>query len=604
MLPMHTPQEQERDARSQRASLRIVERDGDKPLRESLRSRGVTIVTPNANATESVQMNQTTLTPQQAAEITPSLWSTKEFYVYYVAAMIIIPYMIYVPIYLSSDKRPEYPRYANRLVKGWMGGRLRDDSDHQYRLLRKNGVILMAVMTVYALLSHCIRWIAQQCRNTVYAKRIRLAFLGVTGLVFVTALHGANVMKLLLIALLNYVIASSAAWLPPAVVTCAVWMFNGAVLFLVFYTNGAPYKTLSLSLAWLDEHPGLIRRWYISYNFTMLRLVSFAMDYVWARSSRHQPVSAGSAGRESKVLSSKDRATWPHALSSYTFVTQITYLFYPPLFIAGPLMTFNDFYAQMCKPLHIPLRVIAGYALRCIVSVLSIEFMLHYMYVNAIKSEGNWDVYSPMELAILSFWALEIMWFKLAVPWRLFRLWALLDGVDVPENMIRAICNCPSAIRFWRAWHRSYNLWVVRYIYIPLGGSRHQALSSLVVFTFVALWHDLSFTLLAWAWLIVLFILPELLGRALVPAKVYGHRPWFRHVRALGTVANIFMMISANLVGFVIGIDGVRTVWSKMIETRDGWICLAQLIGVLWMAAQLMYEYRAEERRRGIWRAC
>ena len=118
---MHTPQEQERDARSQRASLRIVERDGDKPLRESLRSRGVTIVTPNANATESVQMNQTTLTPQQAAEITPSLWSTREFYAYYVAAMIIIPYMIYVPIYLSSDKRPEYPRYANRLVQGWMG---------------------------------------------------------------------------------------------------------------------------------------------------------------------------------------------------------------------------------------------------------------------------------------------------------------------------------------------------------------------------------------------------------------------------------------------------------------------------------------------------
>ena len=174
--------------------------------------------------------------------------------------------------------------------------------------------------------------------------------------------------------------------------------------------------------------------------------------------------------------------------------------------------------------------------------------------------------------------------------------------MDVPENVIRSITNSPSALRFWRAWHRSYNLWVVRYIYIPLGGAKRQLVSSLVVFTFVALWHDLSFTLLAWAWLIVLFLVPEIVGRSLVPSRVYGQRPWFRHVRALGTVANMFMMISANLVGFVIGLDGVQLVWSQMVETGAGRVCLLQLIVVLFIAAQLMYEYRAEEWRRGIWK--
>ena len=105
--------------------------------------------------------------------------------------------------------------------------------------------------------------------------------------------------------------------------------------------------------------------------------------------------------------------------------------------------------------------------------------------------------------------------------------------------MIRCVANNYSTLGFWRSWHRSYNLWVVRYvvsalcilpacsiltpryIYIPVGGGRNAALSTLLVFTFVALWHDLSFKLLAWGWLVSLFILPELAARKLLPfAKV------------------------------------------------------------------------------------
>lgn len=44
-------------------------------------------------------------------------------------------------------------------------------------------------------------------------------------------------------------------------------------------------------------------------------------------------------------------------------------------------------------------------------------------------------------------------------------------------------------------------------------------LNSLLVFTFVALWHDLTFKLLAWGWLASLFILPELAARFILPAS-------------------------------------------------------------------------------------
>jgi D-alanyl-lipoteichoic acid acyltransferase DltB (MBOAT superfamily) len=51
----------------------------------------------------------------------------------------------------------------------------------------------------------------------------------------------------------------------------------------------------------------------------------------------------------------------------------------------------------------------------------------------------------------------------------------------------------------------------ISYVYIPLGGSKYAAYNMWPVFTFVAVWHDVSFKLLTWAWLICLFILPELI---------------------------------------------------------------------------------------------
>jgi D-alanyl-lipoteichoic acid acyltransferase DltB (MBOAT superfamily) len=55
------------------------------------------------------------------------------------------------------------------------------------------------------------------------------------------------------------------------------------------------------------------------------------------------------------------------------------------------------------------------------------------------------------------------------------------------------------------------------YIYIPVGGANRVVLNTLLVFTFVALWHDLTFKLLAWGWLVSLFIIPELTARFLLP---------------------------------------------------------------------------------------
>jgi D-alanyl-lipoteichoic acid acyltransferase DltB (MBOAT superfamily) len=64
---------------------------------------------------------------------------------------------------------------------------------------------------------------------------------------------------------------------------------------------------------------------------------------------------------------------------------------------------------------------------------------------------------------------------------------------------------------FWRAWHRSFNVWLIKYIYLPLGGKNCKILNIWIVFSFVALWHDLKLNLLFWGWFICIFLIPEIL---------------------------------------------------------------------------------------------
>jgi hypothetical protein len=148
------------------------------------------------------------------------------------------------------------------------------------------------------------------------------------------------------------------------------------------------------------------------------------------------------------------------------------------------------------------------------------------------------------------------------------RFWALADGLDAPENLPRCLCTNYDIASFWKHWHASYNLWLVRYMYIPLGGGAWRLLNVWPIFTFVALWHDLEPRMLSWAWLMALIVAPEAGGKWL------GARPWcipdkagrpFRYAAAAAAAANLLLLITANLVGFVFGAAGVRPFLSRVL---------------------------------------
>ena len=132
--------------------------------------------------------------------------------------------------------------------------------------------------------------------------------------------------------------------------------------------------------------------------------------------------------------------------------------------------------------------------------------------------------------------------------------WA--DGIYAEENMNRCIYNNYSFEGFWRQWHGSYNIWLIRYMNIPLGGKQKKLLNTFIIFSFVALWHDLWFNLLLWAWCIYLCLIPEIIIKSYFTnenRQYLKYKMWFRYLRAWFCSIDIILLITANLIGFGIG---------------------------------------------------
>lgn len=589
------------------------------------------------------------------SDVQSSKWNTPEFYFYYFIFLMAVPSMFGVAFQVSKQSHPGYKTYEHLLSPGWIPGRKVDNSDQQYASVRNNFPYMALVVILHPLLRRLYDgfWRTETYTNVPSSlgtssngslthglpasaaadvrleQRIKFDF--AFALVFITVLHGTSAFKVLVILWLNYQIATA---LPRQYVTPATWICNIGILFANELCRGYPYKMLlggSSLGAFLDSYGGLMSRWEVLFNITILRLISFNMDYLWAVSSR------GSSSLEVTIptfafyrepadyrqkkqldpsnLSERDRVSIPAAPSDYSFRNYLAYTLYSPLYLAGPILTFNDYISQCRYRLSSITRERTFlYAIRFLVLLLTMELVLHFIYAVAIsKSHPDWNIYSPFQLSMLGYFNLHIIWLKLLIPWRFFRLWSLLDGIDPPENMARCMSDNYSALAFWRGWHRSYNRWIVRYIFIPIGGSREagpwgkvrSVVNFLAVFTFVALWHDINLRVLMWGWLITLFVLPEILATLAFPAKRWRDRPnTYRVLCGIGGAFNILLMMIANLVGFAIGIDGLKGLVQGIVGSAAGVAFLAGACGALFVGVQVMFEVREEEKRHGIRMKC
>ena len=135
----------------------------------------------------------------------------------------------------------------------------------------------------------------------------RLAFDFVTGLIYVIALNGTSIFKIILILFVNFRIATA---LPRHAVPAATWIFNVGLLFANELGQGYRYSVLGQALVpffpaagdwgkYLESYSGLNPRWEVLFNLAVLRMVSFNFDYYWSldQSRAGSPLEVCSANR-------------------------------------------------------------------------------------------------------------------------------------------------------------------------------------------------------------------------------------------------------------------------------------------------------------------
>jgi protein-cysteine N-palmitoyltransferase HHAT len=115
--------------------------------------------------------------------------------------------------------------------------------------------------------------------------------------VFLTAMHGVSALKILLILYVNFSIGTR---LPRKFIPAVTWIFNVSILFANELCGGYKFADIASSLlpvvegeslhhswgAWLDGYGGIMSRWEVLFNLTVLRLISFNMDYYFSLDAR------------------------------------------------------------------------------------------------------------------------------------------------------------------------------------------------------------------------------------------------------------------------------------------------------------------------------
>ncbi|KAH3688471.1 hypothetical protein WICPIJ_000534 [Wickerhamomyces pijperi] len=567
---------------------------------------------PNLDSRLSAPTSNPTKLQQIQSKAGVNRWTTLEFKFYWICFLIVVPYMYYCAIDLSSETNVDnYPRFSRLLTQGWMFGRKVDNSDSQYRFFRDNFPLLSVLMFAHVGLRKGVKCLIPNLTR----KTFDFWF----GLVFLVAVHGVNSFKVLFHVMIMFAIARLFQT-KYKIAVLLLWSYGITTLFLNDrYRNIKLAEVVHPALSFLDPgFKGIVSRWDVFYNFTLLRSLSFNLDFLnrtdeikMAESKKDEELKSPTPNNSNStaslndfsqklILEERDRMNASLDITTYSLINYFSYLTYAPLFIAGPVLTFNDFHIQSFMPLpSINLQRTALYAARFLFCVLVMEFLLHFIYVVAISKTHAWINSTPFQISMIGLFNLNIIWLKLLIPWRFFRLWALLDGIDPPENMIRCMDNNYSALSFWKGWHRSFNKWVVKYVYIPLGGQGNRLLASLAVFTFVAVWHDIELKLLIWGWLVVLFIMPEYFLSSYF-RKYHSQNWWYRHLCAIGGVLNVWLMMIANLYGFCLGNDGTKALLYEMFCTSSGLSYFLVANFALFIAVQVMFELREDEKRRGI----
>jgi D-alanyl-lipoteichoic acid acyltransferase DltB (MBOAT superfamily) len=502
-----------------------------------------------------------------------------------------------IPEYTRSAIWDQKAYWFGRLSQGWFMGRKIDLTDDQWKGFRGHFPMLVAGMLVYALLTGLIKKFL--CKSS---KLALLLFYSISPMIALYFCFGYTLIFPILIALTNFGIAKvfGGHRLNP-ILTWAL------VLFVIFSTELQSWRfeqTRGSSYAWLDANRGFLT-WNVYFKITICRLVSFNVDYF----NNFHHVGVDNIPKYETFTDYRKRSEQKLAPSSYSFLMYWSYVFYLPLYLAGPISFYNSWASYIERPQtewnH---WKSAKELIKLVVYYIAFEIFLHYFYVSAIAYNRLWSTrysdywkgigmepLSHLEIFILCCHVCICWWLKFLIIWRTFRIWAILDGVYVPDNMSRCLYNMTFFKQFWRNWHITFYQWSLRYIYIPLGGERSKYWSIWLLFGFSAIWHDLWWRWFLWAifnccCIVVEAIILWYIAQPKV-AKILNGSPWSSYIVELVIRAIGIQVLAICQQSVHFGNDIFELIWMVYMGPGAWWFFFVYALPMGMVLAIFQVEY-------------
>ncbi|XP_062257205.1 protein-cysteine N-palmitoyltransferase HHAT [Platichthys flesus] len=313
-----------------------------------------------------------------------------------------------------------------------------------------------------------------------------------------------------------------------------------------------------------------------------LRFISFSLEHCWCP-----------AGRGGVV-----QLCW---LFSYTF--------YHPFFYNGPIVTYKDYTEQMQRPAEqsdrdgSALRYLVLRSGRIVLWWCVAEYMIHVMYMHSIQSNETYlEMIPPWALGGLALALVQFFYVKYLVLFGLPSMLATLDKL-VPPKLPSCVSIMHSFTGMWRHFDEGLYRWLIRYIYVPLGGARHgplsQILSTGLAFGFVCVWHGgrdylQYWALMNWAGVLVENGVKSLFASSSIHSVVeqYFSAAMRRRSVALLSAFSTAMLILSNLV-FLGGGHVGRIFWKRVVI--QGWSTVAPpMLAFLYCFAHIGLEWTSQ----------